>query len=274
MEKTSEQNELLEKKYQILMDFMPGGVVIYRGEDGAILESRGLGKLLGGGEAAQEQPEPVNFYQMLYPEDVDRVKELIETQLEFLHSVFLNVSLSGAGKEVCLCEYRGRILSEENGERIYMALLKDRNEEELLRRTLRQREEELLVKDELTEAFRQWAGEAAFTYDKLEDELSIVFGSGSEAGAGCDGAYGLPHCYRAFWQEQRLKRWLDEESVRKTEEAYRALGGKKDSGSLIVTMAPEASFMPGRQLAMDYKAVLNDRGSVLYVTGRLRNVNE
>ena len=80
MEKKPEQRKLLEEKYQILMDFMPGGVVVYRGEDGAILESRGLLTLLNG-EETENQKEPVNFYQMLDPGDVDRVKEMIETQL-------------------------------------------------------------------------------------------------------------------------------------------------------------------------------------------------
>ena len=42
MEKKPEQRKLLEEKYQIRMELMPGGVVVYRGEDGAILESRGL----------------------------------------------------------------------------------------------------------------------------------------------------------------------------------------------------------------------------------------
>ena len=270
LEKKPEQKKLLEEKYQILMDFMPGGVVVYRGEDGAILESRGLLTLLNGGEEAEEQKEPVNFYQMLDPEDVDRVKEMIETQLEFLHSVFLNIRLVGADGEMRLCEYRGRILSEENGERIYMALLKDRSEEEILRRVLKQKEERLLHKDQLTECFQEWAGDAAFTYDRMEDTLTIVFGNGD----GGEEESRTPQYDTAFQQEHKLRKWLDEESVRKAEEAYHALGGKQKSGSMMVRMLPDAPQLAGRKFRIDYKAVLNDMGSVLYVTGRLISVNE
>ncbi len=272
MEKKSLSKEMLEEKYQILMDFMPGAVVIYRGVDGMILESsRGVFGLLGAEEEDEESISITNFYQMIHPADVERVKEMIETQLEFLHSVFLNVRLVGVDGEVRMCEYRGRVLSEENGEQIYMALLKDQNEENMLRRSLKQKEEKLLQQECLIESLQEWVGEAAFTYDRTEDELTVYFGKGRHLNE-MDG--GLPGRYTAFWQEQRIRKWFDAESVQKIDAAYHKLGGKVDSGSVDVIMGADASWMAGQKLRMDYRAVLSDMGSVLYITGRLIIINE
>ncbi len=262
--------EMMEEKYQILMDFMPGGVVIYRGVDGEILEcSKGINGLLG-----LEDEEALtfsNFYQMVHPSDVERVKEMIETQLEFLHSVFLNVRLVGTDEEVRMCEYRGRVLSEENGERIYMALLKDLSEENMLRRSLKQKEEKLQQQESLMELLQEWVGEAAFTYDRLEDELTVYFRE-RDAYDGMNRT--LPGRYTAFWQEQRLKKWFAPESVEQIVMAYHKLGGKEDSGSIEVVMGTDASWMPGQKMRMDYRAVLSERRSVLHITGRLISINE
>jgi len=262
--------ELMEEKYQILMDFMPGGVVIYRGVDGEILEySKGVHEVLGLDD--ETAPSFSNFYQMVHPSDVERVKEMIETQLEFLHSVFLNVRLVGTDDEVRMCEYRGRVLSEENGERIYMALLKDLSEENMLRRSLKQKEEKIQQQEYLIELLQEWAGDAAFTYDRLEDELTVCFRE-RDAYDGMNRT--LPGRYTAFWQEQRLKNWFEPESVEKLVSAYHGLGGKEDSGSVDVVMNAQASWMPGKKMRMDYRAVLSERGSVLHITGRLISINE
>ncbi len=267
---TTMAKEMMEEKYQILMDFMPGGVVIYRGVDGEILEcSKGVNSLLGMEE--EEAPAVSNFYQMIHPTDVERVKEMIETQLEFLHSVFLNVRLVGADDEVRMCEYRGRVLSEEHGERIYMALLKDLSEENMLRRSLKQKEEKLQQQESLMELLQEWVGEAAFTYDRLEDEL-MVYVKGSDGGGAVDRT--LPGRYTAFWQEQRLKKWFAPESVDNIIAAYHKLGGKENSGSMDVVMDREASWMAGQKMRMDYRAVLSERGSVLHITGRLISISE
>ena len=266
------EKELLEEKYQILRDFMPGGIVIYKGQDGTILESKGLSGLLGE-EDPEKAEEPVNFYRMLCDDDVDRVKEMIETQLEFLHSVYLNIRLEGVDGEVHLCEYRGRILCEENGGRIYMAILKDRNEEEMLQRKLHQKEEMLLYMDELIWHFKRWSGEAAFTYDMAADEFTLVMGGSEHVEPGQD-QYEQTYCYTGFWQEQSLKRWLTEESVKNVLEAYHSLGGRNNSGSLMITMCPGTFRLAGKKYTVDYRAVLNDRGSALYMAGRLKPVNE
>lgn len=264
---TAVSKEMMEEKYQILMDFMPGGVVIYRGVDGEILEySKGVNEVLGLDDEAA--PSLSNFYQMIHPSDVERVKEMIETQLEFLHSVFLNVRLIGTDDEVRMCEYRGRVLYEENGERIYMALLKDLSEENMLRRSLKQKEEKLQQQESLMELLQEWVGEAAFTYDRLEDELTVYFKESKAADKR------LPGRYTAFWQEQRLKKWFAPESVEKIIAAYHKLGGKEDRGSLEIVMGMDASWMAGKKLRMDYRAVLSERGSVLHITGRLISISE
>lgn len=267
------KKDLLEEKYQILRDFMPGGTVIYKGQDGTILESRGLSALLGE-EDPEKAGEPVNFYRMLCSDDLDRVQEMIETQLEFLHSVYLNIRLAGLDGEVHLCEYRGRVLCEENGERIYMAVLKDRNEEEMLQRKLHQKEEMLLYMDELIWHFKRWSGEAAFTYDVAADEFTLVVSGDNDGNKENDNSYEQTCCYTGFWQEQNLRRWLTEESVKDVLETYHSLGGRNNSGNLTITMCPGAFRLAGKKYAVDYRAVLNDRGSALYVAGRLKPVNE
>lgn len=139
------QNYLLEEKYRILMDFMPGGVVIYREKDGEILESnRGFEAMLSDPSDQDEAEQKItNFYEVIPHAELERIREMIETQLEFLHSVFLNIRLIGPEGTPRFCEYRGRILKEEAGERIYMAILKDCHDETMLRRTVKQLEEKL-----------------------------------------------------------------------------------------------------------------------------------
>lgn len=265
------EKELLEQKYQILRDFMPGGIVVYKASDGTILESSGLSALLGE-EDPEKAKEPDNFYRMLCADDVDRVKEMIETQLEFLHSVFLNIRLAGVDAEVHLCEYRGRVLCEEGKERIYMAILKDCNEEEMLQRKLHQKEEMLLYMDELIWHFQRWSGEAAFTYDMAADEFTLVTGS-NDIRDKENNCLEQTYCYTGFWQEQSLKRWLDDESVKNVLDAYHSLGGRNNSGSITIFLLPGESGMAGKKYTVDYRAVLNDRGSVLYLAGRMKAVS-
>ena len=139
------QNELLEEKYKILMEFMPGGVVIYRERDGVILEKNsGFRKLFMDPEGQEEEDEDItNFYDVIHPSELTRIKEMIETQLEFLHSVFLNICLVGTNGTACFCEYRGKVLQEGPDGRIFMAVLKDCNDEVMLRKTVRNLEEKL-----------------------------------------------------------------------------------------------------------------------------------
>ena len=139
------QNELMEEKYKILMEFMPGGVVIYREKDGMILEkNRGFDKLFMDCDGQDEEVSDItNFYDVIPNTELDRVREMIETQLEFLHSVYLNVRLVGPNGMISFCEYRGRVLREDAQGKIYMVLLKDCNEETMLGRSVRQLEEKL-----------------------------------------------------------------------------------------------------------------------------------
>lgn len=115
---------MTEKEMQILEDLVPGAVIKYRKKDGVILYSRRLETMFEDPQDIEDEVKPIENFHLLIPQkERDRVLSMIDNQLEFLHSVTLNVRLIEPEGRCCLAEYRGNRLIDENGEEIMYVLL-------------------------------------------------------------------------------------------------------------------------------------------------------
>lgn len=112
------------KEMQIIEDLVPGAIVKYRKEDGKILYSRRLENLFEDPQDIEDEVAPIsNFYQLIPERERDRVLSMIDSQLEFLHSVTVNVRLIEPEGRCVLAEYRGNCEEDDNGEKCMYALI-------------------------------------------------------------------------------------------------------------------------------------------------------
>ncbi|MBQ0041838.1 MAG: hypothetical protein KBS85_00770 [Lachnospiraceae bacterium] len=112
------------EEMQIIEDLVPGAIVKYRKEDGKILYSKRLENLFEDPQDIDDEVKPLdNFYSLIPDRERERVLDMMNSQLEFLHCITLNMRLAEPEGRCCLCEYRGNIVKSENDEELMYALL-------------------------------------------------------------------------------------------------------------------------------------------------------
>lgn len=165
---------VLERKLDTLLNSVPGGVLIHNAETGRMIQvSEGLLAMFGCEEQTFRDYFFNNFDVMIYKGDRMTVKELIKTQTEFMDHVEVSFRVKGLMNEIKYMEYRGRKITEDDGNNVFYGVLTDVSDRVAVQQQLQLRNEELYIETQRYKLLQEATDEITFDYSKDTD--SAVF---------------------------------------------------------------------------------------------------
>ncbi len=158
--------EILQRKLNTLMDSIPGGVLVHHAKTGKILQvSEGLLSMFGCEEQVFRDHYFNNFDVLIFKADRMAVKDLINTQLEFMDHVEVSFRVRGLMNETKYMEYRGRKILEQDDEPVFYGVLTDVSDRVAVQQQLQARNEELYLETQRYKLLQEATDEITFEYD-------------------------------------------------------------------------------------------------------------
>lgn len=170
-----QQLEAANRKLNILMENMPGGVIVYEADSGRIREvSRSLLDMFGCSEEKFRDHYCNSFYLLIYKTDRARVRDMMEQQMNFLPNVEISFRTRDLLGECKYLDYRGRVVTEPDGGRVVYAVLNDASERVLVQQELQRMNEMLYVEMQRLKLLQEAVDDIPFDYNILRDEMEIT----------------------------------------------------------------------------------------------------
>lgn len=188
-------------KLNILMSSMPGGVMTYDAETGKILSvNEGLLNIFGCGEQELRDHFMDSFNLFVMKEDRRRIKELIETQIQFFDHVELAYRSIGLSDEIIWFNHKATIRTQEDGRKVFFCILSDVTEQKAIQNQLQSMNEQLYIETERFKLIEEAIDNVEYDYDVDSDNLSVSRkdSAGVRHWKNVDGAFRAGHAFRSI----------------------------------------------------------------------------
>ena len=161
-------------KLNILLNSMPGGVMTYDAETGKILYvNEGLLNIFGCGEQELRDHFMDSFNLFVMKEDRRRIKELIDTQIQFFDHVELAYRSIGLSDEIIWFNHKATLRTQEDGTRVFFCILSDMTEQKAIQNQLQSMNEQLYIETERFKLIEEAIDNVEYDYDVDSDNLSV-----------------------------------------------------------------------------------------------------
>lgn len=170
-----EQLEDANRKLDILMENMPGGVIIYEAKTGKIHEvSKSLLDMFGCSEKVFREHYYNCFDLMIYKGDRPRIKDLIEQQMVFLTTIEVTFRARDLMGERKFLDFKGKMVTERDGTQMVYAILSDVSERMLVQQELQRINETLYMETQRYKLLQEAVDDIPFDYNVLLDSIEIT----------------------------------------------------------------------------------------------------
>ena len=167
-------------KLNILLSSMPGGVMTYDAETGKILSvNEGLLNIFGCGEQELREHFMDSFNLFVMKEDRRRIKELIDTQIQFFDHVELAYRSIGLSDEIIWFNHKATLRTQEDGSKVFFCILSDMTEQKAIQNQLQSMNEQLYIETERFKLIEEAIDNVEYDYDVDSDNLSVSRKDGS-----------------------------------------------------------------------------------------------
>ncbi len=171
-EQLKKELEDLNKKFHILLDSIPGGVIVYDAETGKIdYVSDGCLSTFSCSEEQFREHFYNNFDLFVMKEDRAQVREQVADQLRFFDHVELRYRVLDLMGNVVWISHRARLVKEADGRRIFYAILNDVTNEQLAQKQLAIRNRQLKEESERYALLEEATDNITYDYNVLTDTL-------------------------------------------------------------------------------------------------------
>ncbi len=161
-------------KLNILLNSMPGGVMTYDADTGKILSvNEGLLNIFGCGEQELREHFMDSFNLFVMKEDRRRIKELIETQIQFFDHVELAYRAIGLSDEIIWFNHKATLRTQEDGSKVFFCILSDMTEQKAIQNQLQSMNEQLYIETERFKLIEEAIDNVEYDYDVDSDNLSV-----------------------------------------------------------------------------------------------------
>ncbi|MBQ7584426.1 MAG: diguanylate cyclase [Lachnospiraceae bacterium] len=161
-------------KLNILLNSMPGGVMTYDAETGKILYvNEGLLNIFGCGEHELREHFMDSFNLFVMKEDRRRIKELIDTQIQFFDHVELAYRSIGLSDEIIWFNHKATLRTQEDGSKVFFCILSDMTEQKAIQNQLQTMNEQLYIETERFKLIEEAIDNVEYDYDVDSDNLSV-----------------------------------------------------------------------------------------------------
>lgn len=179
------------QKLNILMDNMPGGVIIYEAESGRIREvSKTLLDMFGCSEDKLRDYYCNSFDLIIYKADRARVKDMISQQMSFMPNIEVSFRARDLLGECKYIDYRGKAVTEPDGTKVIYAILMDASERVMVQQELQKMNEALFVETQRYRLLQEAVDDIPFDYNVLQDQMEISLKKAQNNHVVIDGFYG------------------------------------------------------------------------------------
>ena len=179
----SEENNIKELRREldrtrdelnILLSSMPGGVMSYDADTGRILYvNEGLLTIFGCGEKEFREHFMDSFSLFVMKEDRHRVKDLIDTQIQFFDHIELSYRSVGLMNEVIWLTHKATLRRNDDGQRVFFCILTDITEQKAIQEQLQATNDQLYMETERFKLIEEAIDNVEYDYNVESDNLSI-----------------------------------------------------------------------------------------------------
>ena len=193
-----------KKKLEILMENMPGGVIIYEAKTGKIHEvSKSLLDMFGCSEEAFREHYYNSFDLLIYKNDRARIKDLINQQMEFMSTVEVTFRAKDLMGETKYLEFKGKVMPDRDGIQMFYAILSDVSERMLVQQELQHINETLYMETQRYKLLQDAVDDIPFDYNVLLDSLEVTLKNHSNNRLQIDDFYSECH-YKDYISDDTL----------------------------------------------------------------------
>ena len=166
--------ERTKEELNILLSSMPGGVMSYDADTGRILYvNEGLLTIFGCGEQQFREHFMDSFSLFVMKEDRRRVKDLIDTQIQFFDHIELAYKVIGLMGEVICLTHKATLRTNEDGQRVFFCILTDVTEQRAIQEQLQATNDQLYIETERFKLIEEAIDNVEYDYNVESDNLSV-----------------------------------------------------------------------------------------------------
>ncbi|MBR1522873.1 MAG: diguanylate cyclase [Lachnospiraceae bacterium] len=174
IEKLKRELKDTREELDILLSSMPGGVMTYDADTGRILYvNEGLLTIFGCGEQEFREHFMDSFSLFVIKDDRRRIKELIDTQIQFFDHVELTYRSMGLADDVVWFNHKATLRQTDDGKKIFFCILSDVTEQRAIQNQLQATNEQLYMETERFKLIEEAIDNVEYDYDVDSDNLSV-----------------------------------------------------------------------------------------------------
>lgn len=259
-----EQLEDTNRKLNILMENMPGGVIIYEARTGKIHEvSKSLLDMFGCSEKAFREHYYNCFDLLIYKSDRARIKDLIEQQMAFLTTVEVTFRARDLMGERKYIDYKGKVVTERDGTVMFYAILSDVSERILVQTELQRINETLYMETQRYKLLQEAVDDIPFDYNVLYDSIELTFKNGVSNKIVIDD----------FRREKKYVRMISEDTMEKVVDIWDAalVNTKKGTVECQIRLDENKPFHWHRIFFVSFQ---DKSGRIVRIVGSVKDISD
>ncbi|MBQ9360169.1 MAG: diguanylate cyclase [Lachnospiraceae bacterium] len=163
-----------KEELDIFLSSMPGGVMTYDAETGRILYvNEGLLTIFGCGEEEFRKHFMDSFSLFVLKDDRRRIKDLIDTQIQFFDHVELTYRSMGLADDIIWFNHKATLRQTDDGRKEFFCILSDITEQKAIQNQLQNINEQLYIETERFKLIEEAIDNVEYDYDVDSDNLSV-----------------------------------------------------------------------------------------------------
>ena len=175
IEKLKKELKRTREELDILLTSMPGGVMTYDADTGKILYvNEGLLSIFGCSEDIFRKHFMDSFSLFVAKEDRPRVRELIDTQIQFFDHVELTYRATGlSDDDIVWISHKATLRIDDEGRKLFFCILSDITDQKAIQNQLQTINEQLYIETERFKLIEEAIDNTEYDYDVDGDNLSV-----------------------------------------------------------------------------------------------------
>ncbi|MCR5775244.1 MAG: diguanylate cyclase [Lachnospiraceae bacterium] len=162
------------EQLDILLASMPGGVMTYDADTGKIIYiNEGMLSIFGCGEEEFRKHFMDSFSLFVMKEDRHRVKDLIDTQIQFFDHVELTYRAVGLMGDIVWFVHKATLRRLADGRKVFFCILSDVTEQRAIQEQLQATNDQLYMETERFKLIEEAIDNVEYDYDVDSDNLSV-----------------------------------------------------------------------------------------------------
>lgn len=264
LEEVTAQLEDAEKELAILMENMPGGILVYEEVSGKFLSiSKGCLDMFGCDEGTFREYFYDSFDLFICKQDRTRIKQMLQDQMEFLDGAELTFRVRDLLGELKYIEFRAKRVHEHSGKCVIYAIINDITERMQVQQEMQQITQDLFIETRRYQLLQEAVEDITFDFHVTQDEMEYFLPSET------NNKRSIPY----FEQKKRLSEYIEEKELDDITYAWKRAMTEtvKDTIECQVYYASRKKYVWSR---IYYASFTDKTEKVVRIVGSIKDISE